>query len=435
MDRLTRSIETRTQNGPLDATEVSPPTTTTLKHSLPHSTSFDGQLVKKLKLKIKAPSFSKTNASSSPQPQNFSVRTGYGKKNLARAKELSRLKSSSLEIASSEQAKQRIESQIPVNLFWSHVDPFFSSLTEEDFKFLKENELDESLFLIPRPGYCNSADSFNINIPNSYQNAHTPISNESFANNSAFFSNSPSPNYKLLSMRIITLLLEENLIDNEEEQEFLHSSTLSSPVPSPTSSESKLSLPNNENFSLENVPDLQNRIMQELSFINLPAKVTNFQPETVHNPVDESFRHLKCLQYCLRAVHAVNTRRKEALYAFLKSRMASMEYYSILDELDKQIENAYTKRYRPAKKKKRTIPIDIALEHPELMSLMNKRAGLVRNFSSVVMPRHLLSIPISSDLFIDGKEEEVIAFKFEIPSLSDADARNTFGIEKIVNES
>jgi hypothetical protein len=105
------------------------------------------------------------------------------------------------------------------------------------------------------------------------------------------------------------------------------------------------------------------------------------------NIVDSSFKELKWLQYCLKAVHEVNCRRKKRLSQFLESKMASQEYHSILDELDKQIEVAYTKKYKIAKKKKRNVSVDIEVECPEVLSLLAKRTALVEKYSSIILPR------------------------------------------------
>ena len=403
-----------------------------------------GGLVKRFKIKIKPPTPSQVDpvvVIGGGSGNKTLPRVGYGVKNLARAKELSRLQSSTLKVTSgsSEFAKQR-ENQIPVNFFWSFIEPFFSSISESDLKILKGKELDESLFIIPRPtDQLHRSSSTAIASPTSTSMEGLLLDDDKSCSN-LFQSES---NFKLLSMRIITLFVEENLINIEEEQELLRSSSNLSPkrgeeeeeLPDEIIPNEKKTAMSNDQLLLENIPDLQNRIMQELSFINLPSTIS--QKDSSHSSpiVDDSFRELKCLQYCLRAIHAVNGRRRDLLHSFLRARMASLEYYSILDELDKQIEHSYSKKYKILKKKKRNLTIDIPTECPELEGLLGKRAALVKNFSSIVMPRNQVSIPISNELFMNPSEEGKIASRFEIPTLSDEETRKLFGIEKIVEDS
>ena len=396
----------------------------------------EGGIAKKLKLKIKPPTLNLTDPSTHCGKKL--PRVGYGVKNLARAKELSRLQSSTLKTstASGEYAKQ-LENQIPVNFFWSMVEPYFAPITENDLKFLKNKELEESLFIIPRRSQQRSQSTLTnspkeISIPDMVlgENCNNFIGTKSFHSET---------NFKLLSMRIITLLVEENLMNIEEEQELLCSSSNVSPtIPNgfglDSGDEEQLGHKINGNISLENIPDLQNRIMQELSFVNLP-KFDRLDSSEQLNVVDESFRELKCLHYCLRTMHAVNCRRKEILLSLLRARMASLEYYSILDELDKQIEHIYTKKYKVMKKKKLNLSVDISSECPELEGLLTKRAVLVKNFAAIVIPRNQTSVPLSNDLFLDAGEEKRIASRFEIPSLSDEETRQLFGINRIVDES
>ena len=431
IEEIIRSLETKQKKHSLPLPEVIEDSVLSEKSEV--SSICEGSLVKKLKIKIKPPTSKyPTEKQHHHQSTKSLPRIGCGVKNLARAKKLSRLNSSSLDATTSDVAKQRVESQIPVALFWSLVESFFSQISEEDLKFLKENELDESLFLIPAPMYPTHMRSSSSPV-NEILSTSSPSSE---AINSSI--NPPSSNFRVLSMRVITLLLEENLINSEEEKELLHSSSLSSLSETVSNDsfefEKKVHQQTNQFTSLENIPNLQHRIMQELSFIKLP-QLANIDLESQFNPVDDSFRQLKCLQYCLRAVHAVNLHRKEIIYSFLKTRMASLEYYSILDELDKQIENSYSRKYKPNKKKRRNIPMDISQEFPELMTLVNRRNALVREFSSIVMPRNHISLPIPSEVFVNSTKEQEIAARFEIPTLSDADARMLCGVNEIVNES
>lgn len=338
------------------------------------STSLGPTLIKKLKLTIRSPSSDCSSAASSP----VIPARPCGYKNLVRVKELSRRMSIDLE-----NVKGKTDHQIPINTFWTFIEPFFGPLTEEDFAFLRDDKLEETLFLVP------------------------PVNNSPL-----------SPMMKNLSFRIVALLLAEG------------QPTLPEPLPVESEDE-EAEKTQDPYYQTECVPDLQHRIFKELSIIGLP--MMKVAPEG-QNIVDSSFKELKCSQYCLKAVHEVNCRRKKMLSHFLESKMASQEYYSILDELDKQIEVAYTKKYKIAKKKKRNVPVDIEVECPEVLSLLAKRATLVDKYSSIILPRDQLSQPFSGSL-IDGKAEEEIGKRFEIPSLSDREAREIHRIGDIVAKS
>lgn len=351
---------------------------------------------KKIKLKISNPDLSSFHHASHLQPKgtktlrqpfasNESQSAGFGRKNLSRMKELSK------RIATeAEGSKSKTENQIPIGTFWSFVDPFFEPITEEDFAFLKEQNLPLDLFLIPQKS----------------KNA---------------LSTMPS-----LSFRIISALIEsEDLCIQPLKQNLSLPSEMDyieEPLTDLSAGYPQLSVK-----IVENVPDLEQRITDELSALGITME--NFKFNALEHR-DEFYLQLKCLHYQLRTANEINRKRKNILINHLRSLMATQEYYMILDELDKQIEILFNKKFKNIRKKKRSSSFDLNAECQDLFVLMNKRNSLVENFKTVVKPRSfVLNNPV--DLLIDGEVEAEIAAKYCIPNISDKSRVHEFGLNSL----
>lgn len=137
--------------------------------------------------------------------------------------------------------------------------------------------------------------------------------------------------------------------------------TFSKPAAAGTTS----TLPNPQMWKINSInldyPTFEERLKRELKFVGIYVNM----PKDENNPTgddpdwltgredDEISAELREMQNSLKQVTAKNQKRKTALVPLLERKLAWQEYSSILDDLDKQIDQAYVKRIRVPKKRKK----------------------------------------------------------------------------------
>lgn len=125
------------------------------------------------------------------------------------------------------------------------------------------------------------------------------------------------------------------------------------------------SLPDPERWKINSInldyPTFEERLKRELKYVGIYVNM----PKDESNPAgddpdwltgredDEISAELRELQNSLKQVTVKNQKRKSALIPLIERRLAWQEYSSILDDLDKQIDQAYVKRIRVPKKRKK----------------------------------------------------------------------------------
>lgn len=115
---------------------------------------------------------------------------------------------------------------------------------------------------------------------------------------------------------------------------------------------------------------------------------------------DEISRELRFLQSKLKSVSQRNVQYKEFLLPVIKDQLALQEYQSILQDLDKQVDQAYLRRLKAPKvsasknKKKKVEGADQNLEtkivdqKPAIKALINKRDRWIRNLGPLFSPEN-----------------------------------------------
>jgi transcriptional adapter 3 len=130
---------------------------------------------------------------------------------------------------------------------------------------------------------------------------------------------------------------------------------------------SATSLPDQQGWKVTNVnadySSLEERLKRELKYIgifmNLDSDASKDEdgddqgPDWLKTEDDEVSTELRTLQNELRQVSKRNNKRKRILIPLIEQQLAWQEYNSILDDLEKQVDQAYLKRIRVPKNKKR----------------------------------------------------------------------------------
>lgn len=199
-------------------------------------------------------------------------------------------------------------------------------------------------------------------------------------------------------------------------------------------------LPNPQMWKINSInldyPTFEERLKRELKFVGIYVNM----PKDENNPAgddpdwltgredDEISAELRELQNSLKQVTAKNQKRKTALVPLLERKLAWQEYSSILEDLDKQIDQAYVKRIRVPKKRKKQQSSSAAAPNTEnasqaaqqkaanssLKALLDKRQRWITKIGPLFdMPEVMKRIPKESvfrDLDQEEEEEETDLF-------------------------
>lgn len=211
---------------------------------------------------------------------------------------------------------------------------------------------------------------------------------------------------------------------------------ISRPAPNGTTS----TLPNPQMWKINSInldyPTFEERLKRELKFVgiyvNMPKdenNATGDDPDWLTGREDDEVSaELRELQNSLKQVTVKNQKRKTALVPLLERKLAWQEYSSILDDLDKQIDQAYVKRIRVPKKRKKqqsaastTVNTENASQaaqqkaaNSSLKALLDKRQRWISKIGPLFdKPEIMKRIPKESvfrDLDQEEEEEETDLF-------------------------
>lgn len=296
------------------------------------------------------------------------------------------------EIPDMDFSKPKPTNQIQFNTFLSSVDAFFREFTEDDTKFLqskyilpqnlqfvKSYEPEISPYTIPKLGPLYTEiwmkEDNNQNIANltppplSDPNSILPRKSGKDISDSCMESEEVSCGP--LVSRLLSAILkdDENVLPKEENPGGLNcDSFVGTPMSEPetNSPSSVFSLPKiqdhgwlNSNSNID-YASFEERLKRELKYVgiytNLPKEVgkSTEDPDWLTGREDDEISaELRELQSTLQNVTTRNIKRKSMLIPLLEKQLAWQEYCSILENLDKQVDQAYIKRIRAPKNKKK----------------------------------------------------------------------------------
>ncbi|KAG5361850.1 Chromatin-remodeling complexes subunit NGG1 [Yarrowia sp. C11] len=135
---------------------------------------------------------------------------------------------------------------------------------------------------------------------------------------------------------------------------------------------------------------------------------------------DEICQQMRVLQKKLRQVHKTNQARKRILLPIVKEQMAYQEFRQILEDLDKQVDQAYLKRIRNPKSKKKKQQANnggaVPQERPGLRVLLDKRNRWIDKIGPVFSssPHDMKRVPsVSVFKDIEGSDDESDGGEFD----------------------
>lgn len=304
-----------------------------------------------------------------PSATGVSRATGTGSKNL------SRMMSRPPTEGASAEAKAKLASQTPINVFWNYIEPFFKPIDENDLRSLE----DGSRFIDPLPftisplgrhyeerwreqyGYVSSR-------PASGATRRTTTSSSLGADQQAQMPSHPPLRVSSIRERLLAMMIEENLTVPETEGSSSSSSGSSSAHASASDltsaalddcvdstggkqgagGGSSTPAPPTATF-MDHVP-VDERIKQELA----QAGLCMFVPQVDYQEDDEICAEIRVLQRRLCETVCLNHYRKRRLASAVRERLAAQEFYLLLGDVDKQIEQAFAKRAKGLKKRQQS---------------------------------------------------------------------------------
>lgn len=169
---------------------------------------------------------------------------------------------------------------------------------------------------------------------------------------------------------------------------------------------------------------LEDRLRRELKYVGIFMNLPDDEPsieglrkrtsivdtdEWVNNREDDEVcAEIRSLQKTLRQTVARNRINKKRLVPIVEDHMAYQEYCTILEDLDKQVDQAYMKRLKGKNKKKK---VDNAVVAPVvnsgLRALLEKRRRWIENIGRLFPPAEVMKrVPAENVLVKEAEEEE-----------------------------
>lgn len=173
-------------------------------------------------------------------------------------------------------------------------------------------------------------------------------------------------------------------------------------------------------------PTLEERLKRELKYVgiymNMPKDENNpnssNEPDWVNGREDDEVSaELRELQSSLKQATANNQKRKEILIPLVERQLAWSEYASILEELDKQVDQAYIKRIRVPKKRKKhhgsSVNAGTASQiaqqkaaNSSLKALLDKRQRWITKIGPLFGPSEVMKRIPKKSVFSNLEQEE-----------------------------
>lgn len=270
-------------------------------------------------------------------------------------------------------SKQKIPNQVAMSTFLASVDPFYRAFTEEDLGWLRERGDRLEPFIIPPLGthYLELWNEVVDETPPPRQDS-TQKARESCEDLTDETIQSDNVSCGPLTSRLLSAFIKEDDINGTNSEDVDQADK---------EKNSRLGT-----FKMD-YPELEDKLITELNFIGL-LDVASI--DWTQSADDEIAANLRALQNDLHQMSATNFARKQKLMNLTTDEMAKDEYTTILDDLDKQVEQAFLKRNRSIKatKKKRGpgekgIAVTKVSIGSNIRSLMEKRQRWIQRIGSI----------------------------------------------------
>lgn len=189
----------------------------------------------------------------------------------------------------------------------------------------------------------------------------------------------------------------------------------------------------NDYFSMEE------RLKRELKFIGIfmnlqrddddkpkkPGNIIDSDDWILNREDDEICAELRELQEELKGAVVRNRQRKKYFVPILEEQLAYQEYCTILEDLDKQVDQAYIKRLKAKSKKKKTPEVINTAQQQAansgLKALLDKRSRWINSIGKIFPPAHIMKRIPSESIFKEGVTSEEKTADEEVDVVNEED--------------
>lgn len=274
--------------------------------------------------------------------------------------------------------KSKVSNQIPINVFWNYVEPFFKPIDEDDLKYLDDpsHVMDVAPFVIPPLG---------LHYEKIWYEQYgyvVPGGPESSKRSSRLLSEQNGNSKQMIQLRdrLLSALIdkEANIPDAFSEEDDCFGD--------------EIGLDANEINHMPSSVPLDDRLRNSLGELGF----TDLTSSRDYQENDEICVEMRSIQRQLREQIVINQYRKKRLAEFIRTKLASQEFYSLIGDLDKQVDGIFQKRIKNAKKKKSVASSKTTIDQsastgneiaPEALQCLENRRKLLDAFAEIVPSR------------------------------------------------
>lgn len=273
-------------------------------------------------------------------------------------------------------------SQINFSTFTSYIEPYFRHFSEEDLGFLRERGDRVSPFLMPKRGkrhytevWAEEDGAMSLDAPQQPDKLPSNMPRGTIENMNDTVAESDGLSIGPLASRLLQALRPEHRVQPSDEKPATNGVTngdvsmngdglgeeqngnpdeRTSPLPAASyMNDSTTEAWKKATYPKLDYNQVDERLKQELRYLGFAPQDG---PEGDYDGAfdDEVAGRLRFLQSRLKQQMLINGARKAKLTELVRERMAHQEYSTILEDLDSQVQAAYTKRTRTMGKSKKT---------------------------------------------------------------------------------
>jgi len=277
-------------------------------------------------------------------------------------------------VISGDYSKVKPQNQIPIATFFSYCDQYLRPMNEDDIKFLQENEDITPYMVIPPLGkhYLESWTEDDGDYKKKITNSH--LTSEPGDMN---IKQEDDTEFTPLIDRIFGCLIEEEIVD------------MNALVPDTPNKDEPFLQNFGKLWPKPDIPIIEDRIKQELFDLGI---IDNEKIDWKAQEDNEICSKIRELQQELREQVLINEKRKKKLLKISQDWIAYQQFNEVLEDQERQIESAYTKRLKLSKKKKRPLHKPIS---ENILSLIQKRKSIIKDMSTLFPPEKFSLLTLS----------------------------------------
>ncbi|KAI8886072.1 hypothetical protein K501DRAFT_244821 [Backusella circina FSU 941] len=278
----------------------------------------------------------------------------------------------------------KAKDQIPVQTFWSVIEPYFRALEEQDREFLLEKTDADKYYSIPPLGrYYSDVWSEDEPIP-AMSRSHSPatsVSSSRQGSHDHLRYSDDEFSYGSLTERLLSSLMQDEskvtiAHDDDDDDDF------SIPFTEGSDKVEKAS-----DFLIEDVIQFEERLKRELRYAGLFGE-NDVDLNTRED--DEICAELRIAARELKEQHKINEQRKKQLLDVVDQQLQYDQYRQVLDSLDVQVEQCYLKRFRVQKSKKKKASSSKSALSEHAVHAMTKRKAWIDALEGIFKDKNVI---------------------------------------------